>query len=241
MAYIYSSAKNKQSYNEEIAMHAAPSFYSSGSKVSKIAVVAGLHVAVAVALINLKVLVPAAPPSVIDIVPTRPVTPEQPDPVSSHSAANAEAPVIVVPRLDTVVIEAPVPDAVTAKVDTGQVPAVVAGAGKAAGDGAGSGGAMAPVKKPAAFQAALANASDCALPDYPPRSLRNGDTGTVTLALLIGPNGHVAESKVQRSSGHPELDRAAVSALSMCKFKAASTNGVPEAAWGQIAYVWSLD
>lgn len=220
-------------------MHAAQSFYSSGSKVSKIAIVTGLHVAVAVALINLKVLVPVAPPKVIEVVKTRPITPEQPEPVPTHSQQNAELPVIVVPKIETVIIEAPVPDTVTAKVDTGDRPAIVPGTGNPAGKGTGTGEASGEANK--VFRAALANAGDCTLPDYPPRALRNGNTGTVTLALLIGPNGHVTESKVQRSSGHQELDRAAMSALSMCKFKPASTNGVPEAAWGQIAYVWSLD
>ena len=32
-----------------------------------------------------------------------------------------------------------------------------------------------------------------------------------------------------------------MSALSLCQFKPATNNGVPEAGWGQIAYVWTLD
>ena len=70
---------------------------------------------------------------------------------------------------------------------------------------------------------------------------RNGDAGTVGLALLIAPDGHVADSKVTSTSGFRELDRAAMAALSLCKFKPATTNGVPESAWGKIAYVWTLE
>ncbi|UUZ51198.1 energy transducer TonB [Massilia sp. B-10] len=37
--------------------------------------------------------------------------------------------------------------------------------------------------------------------------------------MLIGTNGQVTESRIQKSSGFRELDRAAIAALSMCKFK----------------------
>jgi len=87
----------------------------------------------------------------------------------------------------------------------------------------------------------VASAGNCAVPNYPANSARNGDTGTVGLALLIAPDGHVADSRVTSSSGFRELDRAAVAALSSCRFKPATTNGVPEAAWGKIAYVWTLE
>jgi protein TonB len=63
----------------------------------------------------------------------------------------------------------------------------------------------------------------------------------VTLALLVGTDGRVTSSRIQKSSGFRELDRAAVNALSQCQFKPAMNNGVPEAGWGQIAYAWVLD
>ena len=89
--------------------------------------------------------------------------------------------------------------------------------------------------------AVLADASGCVKPDYPVNAARNGDSGTVTLALLVGIDGRVAGSRVQKSSGSRDLDRAAVNALSLCQFKPAMNNGVPEAGWAQIAYVWSLE
>jgi protein TonB len=51
----------------------------------------------------------------------------------------------------------------------------------------------------------------------------------------------VAGSRVQISSGSRELDKAAVAALSMCKFKPATNAGVAEQAWARIAYVRKLD
>ncbi len=101
--------------------------------------------------------------------------------------------------------------------------------------------AAAPASEGKIFSAALANADDCAKPDYPARAARNGETGTVSLALLIGTDGRVTDSKVQRSSGSRELDKAAQAALSLCKFKPAMEGGVAQPAWGQIAYVWTLD
>jgi protein TonB len=89
--------------------------------------------------------------------------------------------------------------------------------------------------------AVLADARGCATPNYPASAARNGETGTVTLALLVGTDGRVSSSRVQKSSGSRELDRAAVNALSLCQFKPAMNNGAPEAGWAQIAYVWSLE
>jgi protein TonB len=89
--------------------------------------------------------------------------------------------------------------------------------------------------------AVLADANGCAKPDYPANAARNGDSGTVTLALLVGADGKVTSSRIAKSSGHRELDKAAVNALSLCKFQPAMNNGVPEAGWAQIAYVWKLD
>ena len=87
----------------------------------------------------------------------------------------------------------------------------------------------------------LADARSCATPDYPARAARNGETGTVTLALLVGANGSVLSSKVLSSSGSRELDRAAQAALSLCAFKPAMDGGVAQQGWAQIAYVWTLD
>ena len=84
-------------------------------------------------------------------------------------------------------------------------------------------------------------AEGCATPAYPPSAARAGETGTVLLALLVGPDGRVTDSKVQKSSGSRALDKAAREALSLCKFKPATDGGAATSAWSQISYVWKLD
>lgn len=98
-----------------------------------------------------------------------------------------------------------------------------------------------PVKKAALHLPARAGAGDCSKPEYPPQSLRNGEEGTVALAFLIGRENQVLEAKVEKSSGSRALDKAALAALSLCHFQAASTDGKPEVAWARLEYVWKIE
>lgn len=223
-------------------MHAAATFGDSGSKLTKLAIVTGLHVVLAIGLWNMKVLVVGppvqpAPP----VFPRLPRTPPPPIP-EPDALPRAKLPALVIPETERVVI-AP-PDAVVTRKAEPKAEPEPSGEGevdaKIARDGGGGGGTATEAKSKV-FTAALANAKDCVLPEYPKNALRNGDVGTVSLALLIGINGEVTDSRVQQSSGFRELDRAAVAALRMCKFKPATSNGVAQPAWGQIAYVWRLD
>lgn len=81
----------------------------------------------------------------------------------------------------------------------------------------------------------------CARPEYPRSSQRNEESGMTTLQFLIGVDGHVKESKLQKSSGFRDLDRAAISALSKCRFKPATADGNPIEAWTAVQYVWTLE
>lgn len=99
----------------------------------------------------------------------------------------------------------------------------------------------APANANPAHVAAVADFSTCAKPEWPKASLRNEETGTVTLSFLIGVDGRVADSKVLKSSGFRDLDKAAVSGISKCKFKPGLTDGKPEQAWMQMQYVWTLE
>lgn len=87
--------------------------------------------------------------------------------------------------------------------------------------------------------AVIADARSCVAPPYPINAYRNGQAGTVLLALLVASDGRVVESKVQKSSGSSELDKAARNALSLCKFKPAE--GQTEPTWANLSYVWSID
>jgi protein TonB len=88
---------------------------------------------------------------------------------------------------------------------------------------------------------AVVDFSTCAQPEYPKAAARNEETGTTTLSFLIGVDGRVVDAKMQKSSGSRELDRAAQSALSKCKFKPAMVDGKPAETWSPVAYVWQLN
>ena len=51
--------------------------------------------------------------------------------------------------------------------------------------------------------------------DYPAIARRKGWQGTVTLRLLIEPDGRISRLQVDRTSGYPVLDRAAVESLQL--------------------------
>lgn len=89
--------------------------------------------------------------------------------------------------------------------------------------------------------AAVVDADACAKPRYPRASLRDEESGTVTLAFLIGTDGLVQDSRVERSSGHPRLDEAARQALALCRFRPATADGRPEASWARLKYVWRIE
>lgn len=89
--------------------------------------------------------------------------------------------------------------------------------------------------------AAQVDSNACEKPDYPASSIRNGEEGIVNLAMLIGPDGKVLESRVEKSSGSRALDKAAIQGLSLCKFKPGTVDGVPEKSWAKLQYVWHLN
>jgi protein TonB len=75
---------------------------------------------------------------------------------------------------------------------------------------------------------------------YPKAALINEETGTVELAVLVGADGAVMDSKVEKSSGSKTLDKATAKVFSSCKFKPGSKDGKPQQAWTKLEYVWSL-
>src|SRR5579883_890846 len=85
-----------------------------------------------------------------------------------------------------------------------------------------------PQPRPSAHVPPVVKASGCREPEYPPSSARLGEAGRVVLALLVGVDGRVTDSKVEQSSGFPRLDEAAREALSLCKFKPGTVDGQPE-------------
>jgi len=69
-------------------------------------------------------------------------------------------------------------------------------------------------------------------PSYPALSKRLGEEGTVRLNILVNPDGSVARLELERSSGHPRLDRSAMDTVqSSWKFEPARQGDKPVAAW----------
>jgi protein TonB len=217
-------------------MHFSDTPDGTGSKFTKIAIVAALHVAVGAALIHNMNSKSFSMPKIVDDLVMLTIEAPKPPPPPPEPPQPKQQPTTQ-PKVIAPVVEVEVPQQpVEAPIQATTEPTPAADPGPATPE--------APPANPNAgklFSAALADANGCAKPDYPAKAARSGETGTTSLALLIGTDGRVSDSKIQRSSGSKELDRAAQSALSMCKFKPAMNNGAAEPGWGQIAYVWSLD
>ena len=76
--------------------------------------------------------------------------------------------------------------------------------------------------------------------DYPKASLMNEEQGEVSMSFLVGADGKVVDSKVEKSSGFRNLDKAAVKAISACKFKPGMKDGAVAQTWTKVDYVWTL-
>jgi protein TonB len=230
--------KNSGTHKEN-TMHFTQMNDKGGTKFSKLAVVAALHVAVGVMFVHSLnsrgIKMPKMPEELV-VMFTPEAPPPLPPPEPPKPMPKTAPPQVIAPPVEVQVQQPPPPDAVVAVVST--EPVVQAATPSQTPEAPTTPAASNPGVM---HTAVLADANGCAKPDYPSRAARNGESGTVTLALLVGADGKVANSRVQSSSGSRELDRAAISALSMCKFKPAMNGGVPEQAWAQIAYVWTLE
>ncbi|MCY1305332.1 hypothetical protein D9M70_551280 [compost metagenome] len=69
----------------------------------------------------------------------------------------------------------------------------------------------------------------------------SGEQGTVRIRVLVDTNGKVIEAKVKKSSGSRTLDKAATKAYSLCTFKPAMKDGVPQQDWYEIEYPFVIE
>lgn len=69
----------------------------------------------------------------------------------------------------------------------------------------------------------------CEPPAYPSRAAKRGWTGTVYVWIDVATDGTVSDARIDRSSGHTILDRAAVRAVRGWRFSPAIRDGVPTA------------
>jgi protein TonB len=210
------------------------------SSYSKFALVAGLHVLAGALLLQgmqMRKIAPSLPDPVLVVMqPEPPKLAPPPDP--PRPMQELAPPPIVVPVPD-VQVTPPVEPTVRASYEAEPAPPHPFTPMQSVPDAP-------PAAKPSTNTgqirtAVLADANSCALPDYPASAARLGETGITTLALLVGVDGRVSSARIEHGSGSRVLDRAALNALSLCRFKPATSNGVPEAGWAQLAFVWKLD
>jgi protein TonB len=77
--------------------------------------------------------------------------------------------------------------------------------------------------------------------DYPKASLMNEEQGTVSMSFLVSQDGSVLDSKLEKTSGFKNLDKAAIKSISACKFKPGTKDGAPAQTWAKVDYAWKLD
>lgn len=76
--------------------------------------------------------------------------------------------------------------------------------------------------------------------EYPKAALMNEEQGMVSMMFLVSAEGRVLESKLDKTSGHKSLDKAALTAISACKFKPGMKDGKPDSTWTKVEYNWTL-
>jgi periplasmic protein TonB len=78
------------------------------------------------------------------------------------------------------------------------------------------------------------------LPPYPEDAFRGNHQGTVDLLVTIDSDGTLVAARVDRSSGNPSLDRAALESLDRFTFKAAERDGVAVRADAIVTINWII-
>lgn len=79
-------------------------------------------------------------------------------------------------------------------------------------------------------------------PEYPPTSRRLGEEGSVILQVLVGADGKVQDAKVQKTSGFPRLDEAAIKhALRAWRFTPGTEDGKPVTVWHSIKVTFKIE
>ncbi len=67
--------------------------------------------------------------------------------------------------------------------------------------------------------------------EYPPAAVNAGEQGTVLVKVEVNTDGRAVGATIDKSSGHADLDEAALRSISQWSFSPATKNGKPEAQW----------
>ena len=77
-------------------------------------------------------------------------------------------------------------------------------------------------------------------PQYPSALLKKGIGGKAVITCVVDAKGNIMSTKVKQSSGQPELDKAALQAVSRWKFKPARRDGKPIQATCNIPFTFEV-
>jgi protein TonB len=170
------------------------------------------------------ILTPPAPPKPVAVPPPpvpRPVQ-KTPPPPTVIAAAPSPAPA-------PFVVPAPVPQ--VAEPIAAPAPPVVAAPAPA----------PTPAPAPKIIPASSVQYLEPISLEYPRLSKRLGETGHVLIRLYIDESGKATNVQVNRSSGHPRLDEAALAAIQKARFRPYTENGVAVAGWAFIPLEFELE
>jgi protein TonB len=95
-----------------------------------------------------------------------------------------------------------------------------------------------PVQTPPSFSAAYLRNPP---PRYPPAARRNGDEGTVLLRVRVAADGAAVQVELDRSSGFPLLDGAALDAVRGWRFVPARRGTLSVEDWVRVPVVFRLE
>lgn len=101
--------------------------------------------------------------------------------------------------------------------------------------------APAPPAPPRTLPASAVQYLEPLVPDYPRLSKRLGESGRVVVRVYIDEAGLARNTQVNRSSGHPRLDDAALAAVQKARFKPYTENGQAIAGWAFIPIDFELE
>ncbi len=98
--------------------------------------------------------------------------------------------------------------------------------------------AQSGAEAPSVVSAAFIDMSSCKRPEYPEAALAANQAGTTVLRYIVETDRSLRDLSVERSSGWPQLDQAAINALGRCKGVPALVNGVALPSYGRFTYNW---
>ncbi len=181
-------------------------------------------------------LMPLAQPAVAPEPPQRAVEapPSRPLPRRAQAPAPAEtvSPITLPAAVD--VTPAPLADA-TPPTPAPELPAAAEPAPTPAL------AAPAPPPEPRVLPASAVRYLQPPAPSYPRLSLRQQESGTVTVRILVDERGQAREVRLEHSSGYPRLDQAAIAAAQQARFVPYTEQGVARQVWVLAPIRFDLD